>query len=714
MSGAARRNLVVPAAMLAALAAEWWLFAGHVHRHVDWAYPRFWDQVTTLRVAYESYEQSRTLGLARALANLAHRDHPMGLLLPAADVLAFRLAGPSRLAALAPVFGAFALMQVVLVLVLRRLAGTGAALLGFGLSLATGSLYRGAGDLADVRADLPAACLFAVFLGLALRGDALRSARWSVLAGLAAAACAAMRFVAVVHVGALLAAFAAVEAAVWLRARAPEARRAAAHRVRGAAVAGALMVAVNAPLLWLQRDAIGAHYFRGILGPLRAARAQVAGAEGLLANLAYYPRTLVAQAGPTWIAVALLLLALAGYEIARTRGAGGQPGPALRLLALAFAVPLAILTAITSKSGIVGVLLLGPVLWTLPLLADRWRLLRAARGLPAEPVLLAVAALVALQGARVQYRQWRGDPSPLVRAEVDGVFALYDTVGLDARARGRREPLVSVDHVSEPLHGWTLGVSSYERTGRLLPARLGLGASIGATGEAEALAMARNSDYLVVTLGAQEPTGPYPADRALAAVRPALLAQAERTMRPLGRFRIPGREVALFGRSESDLLPVLPPSGTGLALVDAFLQRQRAAAIRPSGLGRDAYLDVVLGQVRAFRGTQTADGRIVDPVEGREWQYATPCYAAAVAALADAGRADADLLESGLRAMDASVAAMAGYRVPDAHGDFFTYPVMTALGLYQGHAPPARLAAWRRALAGLDPYRLDRNTSRGR
>src|SRR5690349_3716282 len=128
MSTAARRNLVLWAAMLAVLSAEWWLFSGYVHRRVDWAYPRYWDQVTTLRVAYESYEQSRTLGLRPALQNLAHRDHPMGLLLPAADVVAFRLLGPSRLAALAPVFAAYALMQLVLVLGLRRLAGGGAAL----------------------------------------------------------------------------------------------------------------------------------------------------------------------------------------------------------------------------------------------------------------------------------------------------------------------------------------------------------------------------------------------------------------------------------------------------------------------------------------------------------------------------------------------------------------------------------------------------------
>jgi GT2 family glycosyltransferase len=715
MSTAARRNLVLSAVMLAALSAEWWLFSGYVHRRVDWAYPRYWDQVTTLRVGYDAYEQSRTIGLGPALANLAHRDHPMGLLLPAADVVAFRVAGPSRLAALAPVFAAYALMQLVLVLVLRRIAGDEAALLGFGLSLALAAVYQGPGGLADVRADLPAAALFAVFLGLALRAEGFRSVRWSALAGLAAAACAAMRFIALVHIGGLLAAFAAAECALALRRSDRPARERARERIRGAALAGGIMVCLVAPLLWLQRGAIDAHYLRGIFGPLRAARAEVAGVTGLWTSLAYYPRTVLGQIGPTWIAVALLLAGLTAYEIVRDRRTGARFGPAARLLALAFLVPLAVLTAVTSKASVPAVLLAAPIVWILPLLADRWRSLREARGIAtAGAALLSVAGVVAVLGARVQYRQWRVYTSPLAPAEVGGVFALYDAVERDARARGTVDPVVSVDHVSESLHAWTLGVSTYERTGRRLPARVGLGGSIGATVEAEALAMARESDYLVLTVAATDPVGPYPADRALAAARPALVAQAERGLRPLGRFRTPGREVALFGRPESDLLPVLPAPGGGLPRVEAFLRNQDAAAIRPTGLTRASYLDVVQGQVRAFRPHQAPDGTIVDPVERREWQYATPCYAAAVAALADAGRADPGLLESGLRAMDASVAAMAAYRPADAHGDFFTYPVMTALGLYRGHAPPERMRAWQRDLAGIDSYRLYRNTLRGK
>jgi GT2 family glycosyltransferase len=521
-----------------------------------------------------------------------------------------------------------------------------------------------------------------------------------------------MRFIALVHIGGLLAAFAAAECALALRTRDRSARGRARERIRGAALAGGIMVCLVAPLLWLQRDAIDAHYFRGIFGPLRAARAEVAGVTGLWTALAYYPRTILGQVGPTWIAVALLFAGLTAYEMVRAGRTGARFGPAARLLALALAVPLAVLTAVTSKASVPAMLLAAPILWALPL---AWRRLLEARDAKTAGVaLLAVGGVVTLQGARVQYRQWRVYTSPLVPAEVHAVFALYDAVDRDVRERGVRDPLVSVDHVSESLHAWTLGVSLYERTGRLLPARVGLGGSIGATVEADALAMARESDYLVLTVAATDPIGPYPADRALAAARPALVAQAERAMRPLGRFRTPGREVALYGRPESDLLPVLPAPGSGLPRVEAFLRNQDAAAIRPTGLTRASYLDVVQGQVRAFRPHQAADGTIVDPVERREWQYATPCYAAAVAALSDAGRADPALLESGLRAMDASVAAMTAYRAADTHGDFFTYPVMTALALYRGHAPAERMRAWQRGLAGIDSYRLYRNTFRGK
>jgi rhamnogalacturonyl hydrolase YesR len=95
--------------------------------------------------------------------------------------------------------------------------------------------------------------------------------------------------------------------------------------------------------------------------------------------------------------------------------------------------------------------------------------------------------------------------------------------------------------------------------------------------------------------------------------------------------------------------------------MNAFLSRQEATpGFRPTGLKREDYLRVIEGQVKAMRGYQNPDGRIIDPVEKEEKYYATPCYAHAVAVLAHSGHSnDADLIESGMKAQDAATADMA-------------------------------------------------------
>lgn len=147
----------------------------------------------------------------------------------------------------------------------------------------------------------------------------------------------------------------------------------------------------------------------------------------------------------------------------------------------------------------------------------------------------------------------------------------------------------------------------------------------------------------------------------------------------------------------------------------AFLERQQAArGFEPTGLQRGDYLRVIEGQVQAMRQYQNAEGRIVDPVQGAEFAFATPCYAHAVAALAAGGRLlDASMLESGMRAMDAATADMASGKAPDGHGDFFTYPAVLSLRLYETVAPPARLAVWRKNIAALDRAKLYRSNKPG-
>ncbi len=103
-------------------------------------------------------------------------------------------------------------------------------------------------------------------------------------------------------------------------------------------------------------------------------------------------------------------------------------------------------------------------------------------------------------------------------------------------------------------------------------------------------------------------------------------------------------------------------------------------------------------------GGDVKNGSIIDPYEGREWQYGTPYFSFAVATVVQAGRST-DLLEAGARALDHSSADISGLDGSDAandrHGEFFGAPMVKALRLYKQLAStypsiltPTRIARW--------------------
>jgi hypothetical protein len=139
-------------------------------------------------------------------------------------------------------------------------------------------------------------------------------------------------------------------------------------------------------------------------------------------------------------------------------------------------------------------------------------------------------------------------------------------------------------------------------------------------------------------------------------------------------------------------------------LVERFRKHQLARPLgwRATPLTRDAYLDLAGGIARAFAAQQDARGAIIDPFEGRERQYATPAFALAAARPALA-RNQRDLLEQAMKAMDAATADLASGKAADGHADFYTLLLMQAERELAGRAAPARLAAWRAALAAIVP-----------
>ena len=115
---------------------------------------------------------------------------------------------------------------------------------------------------------------------------------------------------------------------------------------------------------------------------------------------------------------------------------------------------------------------------------------------------------------------------------------------------------------------------------------------------------------------------------------------------------------------------------------------------------------MIAGQVLAMRQYQDDEGRIIDPVEGVEKFFTTPCYAHSVAVLAKAGYPiEKEVVESGMKALDVSLEDMAAAKAPGGHGDFFTWPIVFACELFDAFASDQRKETWSRNLGQIDPER---------
>ncbi len=120
----------------------------------------------------------------------------------------------------------------------------------------------------------------------------------------------------------------------------------------------------------------------------------------------------------------------------------------------------------------------------------------------------------------------------------------------------------------------------------------------------------------------------------------------------------------------------------------------------PAQIPREAYLRRLENLCRFLARNQAANGAIIDPLLGREHQYATPYFACAVAVLLNEGTA-ADLKDNGLRAMDHATACFAGGSdaIPDRHGEFFATSLAEALELYRNIARSQQIDSWSNRLA---------------
>ena len=142
-------------------------------------------------------------------------------------------------------------------------------------------------------------------------------------------------------------------------------------------------------------------------------------------------------------------------------------------------------------------------------------------------------------------------------------------------------------------------------------------------------------------------------------------------------------------------------------LLNQFLHDTTAPKdFRATQLSRADYLKLIAGGIDFWKTQQNAQGAIIDPYKKAEWQYSTPAYAHAAAALVVWNGRD-DLLESAARAMDWATLRLGERKAANGHEDFYTPMLAHALRLLKPRVPAERAARWEANLQ-FDPNKIYR------
>jgi hypothetical protein len=146
------------------------------------------------------------------------------------------------------------------------------------------------------------------------------------------------------------------------------------------------------------------------------------------------------------------------------------------------------------------------------------------------------------------------------------------------------------------------------------------------------------------------------------------------------------------------------------AVVGQFKRNlEGAGEVAATGLERGDYLKLIAGEVDFWKQHQDADGAIIDPYRKEEFQYSTPCFALAAAALVQyAGRGD--LAEPAAKAMDWATLRLSQRKAATGHEDFYPPQLAHALPLLKGKVDAARYAQWEKNLRSFDPAKTYRTS----
>jgi hypothetical protein len=496
------------------IALEAVLFCNFYFREIAWYPPQSYDQAVFLSEAYRLEDRVLSKGVGELWNALWTTANPSGLLLPIEGAFSSLVIGGTRLPQLGVLFIAFAVLQLIAFSTAQVAWHTRAyGYMALGLILCQTTAWFWAGGLFDFRLDFIAHCLYGIWACAVIRSSLFLDRRWAIISGLLGAFLVLHRFLSMIYLFGVCAGFVVACVAVGFIARRGDLTERLKRRFYNLALSLGIVVVIVGPVLFINRNAIKDYYLVGHTeGQEKYVRASEFGIHDLADHLLFYPKSILFDhlgeafgLGFALAIVAGLITRLLPHSV--TSNARGAPlrdeTILLQTIFLLGAVlgPIVVLTVDISKSPVVGGIVGAPAaLLVVALTAATAANPQAPESSPGRKLIFAVSLAIFGLGFLNQFQRFSGHFSPYgQRADLEQLADLDKWLADYAAKHDWPSPAISSDVISAWFFPPALTASGYEQIRQLFEFRGLFGQGILGTGEAEALSLLAQSDFLILT-----------------------------------------------------------------------------------------------------------------------------------------------------------------------------------------------------------------------
>ena len=564
------------------------LFRTYAMREVVGYYPPSFDQAAYLTSSYHLYEEILKHGVARAVIDSYHS--PTGFLMPVMAGVFFMLTGASRFNALLLNFAFFVILQIVMIKVVRDLSGKlSLSLLAVGLLLAVNAPFFWAGGMMDFRIDFMAFSLFGIFVSTVMKSRVFELRRWSFIAGLIASVLILFRYITAVYIVTIFCPMAIylllVKYGLWRSQRSEEQKRVTVVRIKNLFLCSGTIAMLTFPFLWIHRSGIYNYYFIGhVLGEEKNIRAAEQGITGLVSSVLYYPRSILLHhigVGALAITCVILSVILVGYFTGgKNHEVSAQPESFFRegfgFLTLCILCPILVLTLDTSKSPVVGNIVVVPLLWMVIFIV--LHLNRGMRKVIVKAIFNVVVIITLLYAISNQFSHY-GRHGSLYDRKMLGVTKMYEDIALYCENMELVQPRISVDRMRDYLFVPILSSFCYEINDILLKPIAKIGNSIFSVTKDETVRGIKESDIVIVAMSTYKDQSVFPFDISMKSIRPIMKKALHDEFMALGDYYFDASTFRVYVRPDFTISGV---SGGWITKDGIILSIPRDVAVRAS------------------------------------------------------------------------------------------------------------------------------------